>query len=251
MSYIDQITKENFKSKFNIIEILNQSVYYPASGIDASDIECLGNKFKSFIHVDYSCKKEDVFEAMSKHFMPVGFELIGIKEVLQSELTPNGFQLNKIIFNEHEKARLKENSIKKNFYSLNFKPFAYWAVYQLNSNHTNNLTDKTSQFSLLHIGGEGCATFEALYINNKINPSCVVIINPSEGYGDNWTLFTNPNFRFYKSISSNSIKNKIQLPSIILTNMNCIGDNFFWPKYKFLNKCKLNFNKIYTIEINT
>ena len=49
MSYIDQITKENFISKFNIQEILNQSVYYPASGIDASDIECLGNKFNIFI----------------------------------------------------------------------------------------------------------------------------------------------------------------------------------------------------------
>ena len=251
MSYIDQITKENFISKFNIQEILNQSVYYPASGIDASDIECLGNKFNSFIHVDYSYKKKDVYEAMTKHFKPVGYELIGIKEVLQTELTPNGIQLNDIVFNKHEKERLKQNFIKTKFNKLNFKPFAYWAVYQLNSNFTNKLTDKTSQFSLLHIGNEACATFEVLYITHKINPSAIVIIDPSEGYGDNWTLFTNPNFRFYKSISSNSIKNNIHLPRIRLTNINSREDTFFWPNYKFLNECKLNLNKIYTIENNT
>ena len=35
---------------------------------------------------------------------------------------------------------------------------------------TGKTEGKASRFSLLHIGGEACATFEAIYLSNKINP---------------------------------------------------------------------------------
>ena len=36
---IDKITIDNFQESFNLLDILTDSVFYPASGIDAIDIE--------------------------------------------------------------------------------------------------------------------------------------------------------------------------------------------------------------------
>ena len=66
MKNIDKITKENFNESFNIADILSDSVFYPAAGIDARDIECLSNLSNSFVHVDYSNQKEVI--ELSKQF---------------------------------------------------------------------------------------------------------------------------------------------------------------------------------------
>ena len=88
------------------------------------------------------------------------------------------------------------------------------------------------KFSILHIGGEACATFEALYLSNGINPTVVVILNPSEGYGDNWTLFTNPDFRLYQMLKRNVENSTQATPKYLLANGNQEkSDSTFWSDY--------------------
>lgn len=41
MDWLNKITEENFVNSFNIKNILTDSVYYPASGIDGRAIEGL------------------------------------------------------------------------------------------------------------------------------------------------------------------------------------------------------------------
>lgn len=238
MKSINEITKDNFQSMFNIKDIVEDSVYYPASGIDASDIECLSQKYCSFVHVDYSTPRDVVEPGMKNHFESVGYDLIGIKYVSKEELTPNGFRPFNFSLNEHEKQRLQHDFIRDRFDCRNFNPFALWAVYELNPSKTGG---KAKRFSLLHIGGEACATFEAIYINNKINPSAVAVISPGEGYGDNWTIFRDPNFRFYQNLQFNVENNGAEMPSVLLTNMS-LSDNeeCFWPGYVFQNACFAN-----------
>ena len=241
MKTINEITNQNFQSMFNLKDILDESVYYPAAGIDASDIECLSSHYNSFIHVDYSTPRDVVEPGMRSHFESVGYDLIGIKHVSKEELNPMGFITNKFALNDHESQRLEENFIRDRFKYRNFTCFALWAVYELNPKKTGKTQGKAKRFSLLHIGGEACATFEAIYIQNKINPSAIAIISPGEGYGDNWTIFRDPQFRLYQNILFNSQNNETIMPNILLTNMALSDDEVcFWPDYQYYSRIYSN-----------
>lgn len=240
MKSINNITKENFNSSFNLIDILQDSVYYPASGIDATPFEVFGNKYNSYINVDYSQSYEDVRKSMEFDFEPVGYKLIGIKDISKEELTPNGVTYSTINFNEHEINRLKEHKhINDLFYNVTSSGYAIWAVYELADDFTDET--KAKRFSLLHICGEGWSTFKVLFLKNKINPRGIAIIRPGEGYGDNWTLFTNSKFRFYQSLKENIHLNEAEMPRYILTTAGS-NDGFFWSEYAFskeFNGCSL------------
>jgi len=234
MKTINEITKENFQSMFNLRDILEESVFYPAAGIDGSDIECLSNQYCSFIHVDYSTPRDVVEPGMRHHFAGVGYDLIGLKYISKDELTPNGFSPRNFVMNEHERARLEMDFIRDRFDCRNFTPFALWAVYELNPSKTVKTEGKASRFSLMHIGGEACATFEAIYLSNKINPKCIAIISPGEGYGDNWTIFRDPEFRLYQTLYFNTINNQANMPTELLTNMALSDDEIcFWPNFNY------------------
>lgn len=237
MKNIDKITKENFNESFNIVDIVSDSVFYPASGIDASDIECLSNLSNSFVHVDYSTSEEVVELGLKNHFKGVGYDLIGLKHIPELELFAKGLQPQNIGLNKHEKERLAIDFIHDRYSCRNFIPFAFWAVYELNSNKTALVDGKIKRFSLLHVGGEACATLEALYIGNKINPLAVSIISPGEGYGDNWTAFRDPECRLYQNLIHNYRINNATLPKFLLTNMGLSdAEPCFWPEYIFLNR---------------
>ena len=226
MQKINQITTENFDKSFDLNDILIGSVFYPAAGINAWDIKYLSNQSNSFVHVDFSASKEVVETAMKTEFQGVGYKIIGLKSIAISELTNSGFTTHNFQLNEYEKDKLNMKSISDNFYYGNFTPFALWAVYELDEEMTGRTEGKIKRFSLLHIGGEACATFEDLYLTNKINPECVAIIFPGESYGDNWTKFTDPDFRFYKSLLLNHENNNASMPKYLLTSQ-----VFMWPNY--------------------
>lgn len=237
MREINNINKDNFHSMFNLQDILEDSVFYPAAGIDGTAIKCLSSKYRSFIHVDYSTPMAVVEQAMRYQFSGVGYDLIGIKHVSKKELTPNGFTPSNFVFNTHELNRLQYHFISDLFHSRNFIPFTLWAVYELNPSNTGSTNGKVNRFSLLHVGGEACATFEALYINNRINPCGVAIISPGEGYGDNWTIFRDPAFRLYKNFELNTSTNNVMMPTVLLTNMLDNENDCFWPAYHYQSRC--------------
>lgn len=231
MKWINRINKENFDTSFDLKSILTDSVYYPASGIDGRAIEGLSRYSYSFIHADYSKPRETVEIALRTRFEPVGYRLIGLKYISQNELTPNGFIPHNFPLKESEQQRINflQDSIR------DFTQFALWAVYELDSELTQNTSNKVKKFSVLHIGGEACATFDALYISNSINPLGVAILNPGEGYGDNWTVFTNPDYRFYKLIEYNVQNNQQTFPKYLFTNVR-VENNCFWPNYEHFER---------------
>jgi hypothetical protein len=234
MKPINKINKKNFERMFNLIDILDESVFYPAAGKDWSDIECLSNQYCSFIHVDYSLKSSDVRHSMIENCARNGYDLIRLEDVSDDIFNLDTFYTHNFKENEHEKIRLENSTINERFSYIDFELFALWAVYELNPSKTENTKGKASRFSLLHIGAEACATFDAIYLSNKINPKCIAIIDPGEGYGDNWTMFTNPEFRLYKSLCLNTTNNQAKMPTELLTNRvtSDVG-KAFWPNFKY------------------
>ncbi len=192
MNYIDSITSEKFDQSFEIRQILTNSMFYPASGIDAFDIEHSPLDINSFIHVDYSVSKSEVAKAMREDFKEVGYKLIGIKSIDLKELNVNCLRKSTRFLNKAEKIRLEMDFIKDRFNFKNFTPFAMWAVYELDQATTNRKSNKRNKFSLLHIGGEACDMFNQLYIANKLNPVSITLKRTGYGYGDNWTDFYDP-----------------------------------------------------------
>lgn len=231
MNWINKITPENFEESFDLNEILKNSTFYPASGIDATNIEGLSAHTNSFVHVDYSIPENEVKRALTEDFRAVGYKLIGLRYIPESELTPNGFTPNNFPTKGSEKERIGylDNAIKSH------NPFCFWAIYEIDETLTGSTAGKIKKFSLLHIGGEACATFDALYFGNDINPRAVAILNPGEGYGDNWTIFRDPEYRLFKSMQLNSEKNTVSLPQYLFTNM-ASGENCFWPNYKLIDR---------------
>ena len=237
--YISQLQSENFLSQFNIIELLQQSVFYPAAGIDGLPISILNYEYRSFIHVDYSESYETVRTAMEQDFQIAGYRLVGIERIPLELFNPNrGYQRRRpVVLNEHERNRLNIDFIRRSFNGETISPFAIWAVYEYKPQRGRELENRVPRFSILHIGGEACATFEALYLENRVNPAGIAILNPAEGYGDNWTLFTHPEFRLFQMILRNAIRNGAEMPKTLITNSDIERDRFFneyscfWPLY--------------------
>ena len=100
-------------------------------------------------------------------------------------------------------------------------------------------------FLILHIGGEACATFDAIYVSNKINPKAIAILNPGEGFGDNWTQLRNPDYRFYKLLELNANSYGQAWPNYLYTNM-CAADACFWPNYNLINA--KHWSEVHTFE---
>lgn len=97
--------------------------------------------------------------------------------------------------------------------------FVYWAVYRLRDECPNK-EGKAKMFSLLHIGGEACAAYHALYTIRNITPRMISFIRPGVGYGDNWTNFFDTNHVLYKLVKS------VEMPEYIMQTHENV-----WPEY--------------------
>jgi hypothetical protein len=236
MTNFDHITEANFKQSFDIHMILKDSVFYPASGVDPRHVECFMPKYNSFVHVDYSISEQQVRDFMQYSFHSLGYRLIGLMNVTRQMITPQGFRPAPLELNEYEKERLQQNdSIRKSFQGIGFRPFALWGLYEKNTG------SNAQRFSLFHIGGEACASFEALYVGHCMNPTGICIISPAEGFGANWTIFRDPGFRLHQLIRNNHLINNIPLPAILLTNMILTKtDPCFWPEYGLPDDCDIS-----------
>lgn len=236
MNPFQQATAENFPLKFDVLEILNNSIFYPASGIDGTAIKLMHKFSKSFVHVDYSMSKDQLYNALENDLILPGYQLIGSKEIDMHELNPSGDQP-ELTFTPHEKNRLKMDFIHQRFKGEMVQPFALWSVFEWDESQENTVVNppKYKQISLLHIAGEAAITFEILYRQNKINPKGVVLIDTAEGIGDNWTEFTNPNARLFQSIQQNALENKIPMPPLVLERALSIFSDSVWPSYEWLD----------------
>jgi hypothetical protein len=68
-----------------------------------------------------------------------------------------------------------------------WRPFMQWVVYERDA--CRDESHGLKRFSLLYIGGEGVATYQALYWSNRQRPKAMAIIQPGTGFGLNWTDF--------------------------------------------------------------
>lgn len=196
--------------------LLKNSLYYPASGADGGPVRLLGGYIHSFVHVEYVMKKSEILhhiEGEGQGFR--GYRLSMLREVNSSELIPDGWCPSR---------PLPSDGNPEAFRSLMPEPFALWAIYerQPDFDHFHG----PLRFSLLHICGDGVATYEALYNTQRIQPDVLAIIRPGTGYGLNWTDFRDDQ----KILARIALKNRGGKPRYLLQET-WRGNACYWQGY--------------------
>lgn len=160
---------------FPITELLEKSIYYPSSHFDGSVVKAYAYDHPSFVYCDYGVTEAD-FVAEIQTFW--GYDVLAHRPVQEDELVPNGWQPQ---MPQHLLASYGKypDYVKP--------PFAHWAVYERKPDYSD--MHGPVRFSLLFVGGEGVATYQALYWSNRTTARAVAIVRPGTGFGCNWTNF--------------------------------------------------------------
>ncbi len=182
MNWLAELTAETIEhGPLPLKQLLENSLYYPSAGFDGGvikDCNTIGseNQITSFIYCDYAVG-EQAFLDQRDSFL--GYACMGSRRVSLNELVPHTWSpVSPPKFNLNEYTQYQDS----------WSPFVQWAVYErLPSKDRSYGPDR---FSLLYVGGEGVASYQALYWSNKQRPKALAIIQPGHAFGLNWTDFT-------------------------------------------------------------
>lgn len=199
MNFLETITKEIIENEpLPISDLLKNSLYYPACGLDGGVIRHCSKYIQSFIYCDYAIGKTAFLREMDRIY---GYDIIAHRPVRREELVPVGW--NPVLPPCFDMERYYSY---REFFK---KPFAYWVIYQRRAEFDDRHGGK--RLSLLYIGGEGVATYQALYQSNKRTAKYLAIIQPGTAFGLNWTDFCSKDSPLFWTV----IRNEFGVPDTI------------------------------------
>lgn len=185
------LSLESLASPVPIRELLSDSVFYPASGLDSDPMMHLGHYFWSFVYADYGYSPETIRAALGAAKF-AGYELIGRRRVSEDEVSLARWN--------SESGGYLEGGNNRAARERGTPPFADWALLVRDYG-----SDKPRELmSLLFVGADGVTLFKKLYVESGVTPACVAIIQPGDGAGDeNWTDFRDPNAYLARAVMTN------------------------------------------------
>ena len=192
------IMNASINDELPLDDILQRSMFYPASGYDGRPVQYFCGATHSFVYVDSSCS----YDFVVKHIDTFkGYQTV-FSKVIDAET------LNIESFKSH--GNILSNSNRFDYFNSPFFKYAIWVIFErlddFDSNHG------PQRFSLLYIGGEAVSVYWSLYWRRKISPFAITLIR-CDGFTGNWTTF---------------FSDKAELASLVM--MNELGGH---PKYLF------------------
>jgi hypothetical protein len=218
-TWLEELTAETLLTvEFPIQAILKDSLYYPASGFDGDPIKHLLGTFMSYIYVDYARSHELLMQEIRGRGFK-GYRMLGWRAVTRSELVPHGWT---------PQYPTRADGNPRSGYCWAKPPFCDWLVFELLPEMPKDYGP--SRFSLLFVGGDGVATFQALYLGNHAFPRGVAIIQDGYGFGFNWTSFRDRSRIFARSV----MESPYGQPEVLLnggwSDLSAYKDPI-WPEY--------------------
>ncbi len=207
---------------FPIKDILENSLYYPASRVDVGPIRYLAGTIYSFIYVDYGVSSDELErEIHGADFS--NYTIATRRDVNMEEIAPHGWPQIRPARRGYKilepythgpcpilECRSDEDPLQ--YARVMAQPFARWFIMESKKGH---------HFSLLFVCTEGVSAFQAMYCTNKAKPHTVAIIS-SDGFACNWTRFGEPERLFGRL----ALNNTAGAPPYVLTN------HVPWPQYR-------------------
>lgn len=160
-------------------DVLQSSVFYPASRFHGEVIEKLASVFHSFIYVDYSVDK-NLFDEALKGIR--GYSVVGYKSLEQSDLVGSNPAPEIEGRLENELRRGSEARFRR------VEAFASWVILGRDQDFSD--AHGPERFSLIYICADGAAAYLSMYSAEAIAPRALAIIQPGHGFGGNYTNFT-------------------------------------------------------------
>jgi len=230
MPWRDATREDLLEMPLPLEDIVSGSLYYPACGFDGNPVRTMSRRINRFVYVDYGPTAEDLHAELHapKHGFH-GYSVLVERRVTKQELTPHGWQLPPLEPQDGDPRRAED------FWTPGARePFACWVVLERDEHHSED--HGPPRFSLLHIRGDGAATYSALYNSNGFGASCIAIIQPGTGYGGNWT-----DFRDRRQILGRVVmeRAKAEPPRLFLQGGGGSegGGQPFWPEFsEFLQR---------------
>lgn len=221
--WLDEISREDVeKNPLPFKKILEDSVYYPASGTDGEPVRILNKLSRSFIYVDYNYSLQRLKDEMINHGFR-GYEIFAKRLVKEHEITSTSFRY-------HEEPNDEDGDPRKPFDNgwVHTPPYALWTIWQRLDGFDEEHGPK--RFSLFNLCADGVASFDALYYNWETKPLVMCIIRPGTGYGLNWTDFREPGHIMHRL----AMKNPAGKPEYLLMESRLPSEDnqgCYWPEY--------------------
>lgn len=175
-------------------DVLGDSCFYPASGLDASPIIIANGFVHSFVFVDYGIKREDYLRELRE----VGFRGYGLlfdRNIEKNEIVPDDWISSKPMSFDEPNGYNRLIAAQRDC-----APFAHWSIWRRRESYDDRIGPPI--FSLFFLAGEGVAAFQYLYALSGIVPAICAIIQPGHAFGNNWTNFFRAEGLFWKSVEA-------------------------------------------------
>ena len=159
----------------------SRTVYYPGFGNDGHPVSICARAHAAhaFVYVDYNVSKETVSERVNRIGDPgfVGYEVEHEEEVSESDLRPGGWP-------QHvEKRDLPQDP----YWFANVTPYGLLVV--LKRREDRDGSHGPERLALLFVGGDGHATYDALYCQNDGTCPPFLVVVQDHGFGGNFSAF--------------------------------------------------------------
>ena len=195
----------------------SRTVYYPGSGSDGHPLRIFGHTHAAhcFVFSDYGCSatyfEEQLLDEEHRGH-PRGYRPIKVISLRKNQLTPNGWR-----------PHLDLDPYQSNSPFVNTRPpggpFAVGAV--LERREAFGHDHGPSRLAILVVGGEGVATFDALFCQPDGNPPYALVVQ-DYGFGGNWARFGGAESPLW------SLARNFALPQWLLV----ADDTESWPGYE-------------------
>lgn len=202
-----------------IRNILEGSLFYPASGVDSDPVTYLNRYTTSFVYCDYGIEEERVDEQRMMGWFD-GYHVIHQRTLLQDEIAPDGFRMPALSESDPDPETSAADR-KREFY--------LWFVFERDTISLS--ADSPRRFSLLYLCVDGIAAFHSLYVARRLSPAAIAIIQPGHHMGGlNYTNFEDP-----KGVLARMIRRKgVDAPAILMFGGNQAESHYAkacWPLF--------------------
>lgn len=161
---------------------VSRIVYYPGSGTDGQPVQLFASTHSAhaFIYADYGVTEERIRSELHdarRGFR--GYSILAIVQVSEAQLTPAGWQPH---LGPMDAQRAQVRALR----FAGADPYAMVVVLQRNA----DLGDEHGprRLAILFIGGDGVATYDALFCQARGRPPFALVLQ-DHGFGGNYTRF--------------------------------------------------------------
>ena len=181
----DWLVNHRKGEKINISDVLQtRMVYYPGAGSDGQPVHTFVQSHAAhlFIYVDYRLSKDNIQQELEQNGFR-GYSVFDIIDLAEQDITPHRWTQH--VYPTREQIERMEHFAKVKP-SGDVKPFAFLCIFERNPDYGED--HGPSRFAIVFVGGDGIATYDAVFCN-KNAPAPFALILQDHGFGGNWNCF--------------------------------------------------------------